>query len=928
MSFLRAVPNSPAILTAAILLSGAAHGAAVPADALAQIAAARYAVHPIPGAAKANPLFGAVNPAQGMRVRFSGDGVELRGNAWRSVWALRSAGYGTSQTPLGRGKVDATGNRVTIARQSGITEWYVNAPDGVEQGFTLNHPPSTAKAGERLRLVIALTGDLHAAMPPGSNSELRLTKPDGSLAARYDHLTVIDRTGRKLPAGMSVSNGDGASENIILDIDDRDAAWPITVDPTFTQEAMLKAANPGQGDEFGRSIAISGDTLVVGAPGEDSSATGINGDMTNNSAIDSGAVYVFVRSGSSWTQQAYLKASNTGAGDAFGYAVSISGDTLIVGAYNEGSLTGDQSENIAPGTGAAYVFVRNGTTWSQQAYLKGSPVGYPIFISGGWFGYSVSISGDTAVVGAYKEISNAVGVNSTPNGLAIESGAAFVFVRSGATWTQQAYLKASNAAPFAHIASVAVSGDTIIAGSECERSASNGVNGDQTLSSSSLCRGAAYVFVRNSGVWSQQAYLKASNNSFQTISLGFGSSVAIIGDTAIVGAPTESSNATGVNGDGTNTSATAAGAAYVFTRTGTSWSQQAYLKSSNTHERDFFGASVAVAGEMALVGSPRDFVTEPSGAAFLYQRSGTAWSPLATLRSAQSAGSTLGIAVSMTADRLAAGGFSNSDTVPFSGAAFVFAINSNSPPGITAGSVSLTAGTSANATIATVNDSEDAAGSLSVSVQNANPSNGVSLSGITNSSGSIGAQVTAACTASDTSFTLRVTDSGSATADATLPVTITRVAPTVTASVATAAMSPSNNNLVNVGLSASATGNCSPLLTVRVYANEDDETPSALATVHSPDAKEIGTGTLRLRAERVEGGPGRVYLIVASGANTSGVSSVAAATVVVPAGQSAVQVAGVNALAASAKAYALANNGSAPPGYFLVGDGAVIGPKQ
>ncbi|MBI2687426.1 MAG: hypothetical protein HYX27_14025 [Acidobacteria bacterium] len=941
-----AIPKYPSVRIAAIVLAGLAQGAPnhrhshdaspVPADALGGIVAARYAVRPIPNAAKGDPVYGAVNPAQGMRVRFSGDGVELRGKSWRSVWALRSAGYGARQTPLGRGALEAKGNRMTIARQGGVTEWYVNAADGVEQGFTLDRPPVPARAGERLRLVIDLAGDLHAGMTQGKKTELRLMQSDGRMAMRYDHLTVIDREGRKLPAEVSVSIGNDAAESILLDVDDRGASWPVTIDPTFTQEAFLKAANPGTGDEFGRSIAMSGDTLVVGAPGEDSRATGVDGDMTDNSATDSGAVYVFVRNGTAWTQQAYLKASNTGAGDSFGYAVAISGDTIIVGAYKEASaatgVNADQTDNWIPETGAAYVFVRNGTTWSQQAYLKGQvPGGSPVWLAGSWFGYSVAIAGDTAVVGSFKERSNAVGVNATPTGSANESGASFVFVRSGSTWTQQAYLKASNATAGANMASVAISGETIVVGSECEKSAANGVNGDQTTSPFGMCRGAAYVFVRDGVTWAQQAYLKASNNSFQAYSLSFGSSVSIAGDTAVVGAPGESSNATGVGGDETNGAASLAGSAYVFTRTGTVWSQKAYLKSSNTHAFDRFGASVYVSGDIAVVGSPLDYIDhfyEPRGAAFLFQRTGVAWAPLATLRSPQSASSALGIAVSMSGDRVAAGGIGNSETVSNSGAAYVFAIVSNTPPGIVANAVSLTAGTSSNATIATVSDGEDAAGSLQVSVQSANPSNGVTLSGIGNSGGSVGALVSAACTASNASFSLRVGDSGSAYADATLPVTVSPSVPVVSASVSIGSLSPANSNLINVGLSASATGNCSPVLTVRVYSNEDDETESSPNTVHSPDAREIGSGTLRLRAERIEKGDGRVYLIVAKGTNSAGVSSVAATTVVVPGGQGQAQIAGVNAMAASAKAFALANNGSAPAGYFLVGDGAVIGPKQ
>jgi hypothetical protein len=157
-------------------------------------------------------------------------------------------------------------------------------------------------------------------------------------------------------------------------------------------------------------VAISGETVVVGAYGEDSNATSINGNQVDNSANDSGAVYVFVRTGGIWSQQAYLKASNAEADDQFGWSVAISGDTVVVGAKDEASdssgVNADGNNNLAYWAGAAYVFVRTGGIWSQQAYLKASnPGGFA------QFGYSVAISGDTVVVGAWMEDSDDTGVN-------------------------------------------------------------------------------------------------------------------------------------------------------------------------------------------------------------------------------------------------------------------------------------------------------------------------------------------------------------------------------------------------------------------------------------------------------------------------------------------------------------------------------------
>jgi hypothetical protein len=241
---------------------------------------------------------------------------------------------------------------------------------------------------------------------------------------------------------------------------------------------------------------------------EDSNAVGVNGDQSNNNAKDSGAAYVFVRNGTEWHLQAYLKASNTGAFDYFGYSVSISGDTIVVGAYLEDSnaarVNGDQNNDDAGYSGAAYVFVREGINWTQQAYLKASNAE-----ADDWFGYSVSISGDTIVVGAYVEDSNARGVNGDQrNNDAPYSGAAYVFVREGITWTQQAYLKASNTGAYDWFGySVSISGDTIVVGASQEDSNATGVNGDQSNNDASNS-GAAYVFMRNATTWTQRAYLK------------------------------------------------------------------------------------------------------------------------------------------------------------------------------------------------------------------------------------------------------------------------------------------------------------------------------------------------------------------------------------------------------------------------------------
>ena len=244
---------------------------------------------------------------------------------------------------------------------------------------------------------------------------------------------------------------------------------------------------------------------------EDSNATGVNGNDSNNSARRSGAAYVFVRNGTTWTQQAYLKACNTGADDHFGYVgggVGRHGGGRGVGEdSNATGVNGDQSNNSATTPARPTSSCAAGRPGRQQAYLKASNTG-----AGDYFGDSVAVSGDTVVVGASGEDSNATGVNGNQsNNSAVDSGAAYVFVRNGTTWSQQAYLKACNTGAGDEFGgSVAVSGDTVVVGAAYEDSNATGVNGNQS-DNSATDSGAAYVFVRSGTTWTQQAYLKASN---------------------------------------------------------------------------------------------------------------------------------------------------------------------------------------------------------------------------------------------------------------------------------------------------------------------------------------------------------------------------------------------------------------------------------
>ena len=203
---------------------------------------------------------------------------------------------------------------------------------------------------------------------------------------------------------------------------------------------------------------------------------------------------------------------------------------MVVGApFEDSGTTGVNAtpDESSGSSGAAYVFVRNGSTWGQRAYLKPAAVGTSQ--AGDQFGCSVAVSGDTVVVGARLEDSSALGVNSTPNESATDSGAAYVFVLSGGVWAQQAYLKPATVGT-TQVAdvfggSVAVSGDTVVVGADAEDSSTTGVNG--TPNESSPQSGAAYVFTRSAGVWTQAAYLKPAAVGTSQSGDRFGTSVAV-----------------------------------------------------------------------------------------------------------------------------------------------------------------------------------------------------------------------------------------------------------------------------------------------------------------------------------------------------------------------------------------------------------------
>jgi hypothetical protein len=443
------------------------------------------------------------------------------------------------------------------------------------------------------------------------------------------------------------------------------------------QLAYLKASNPDPEDHFGCGgvldghagwgVAISSDgtTVAIGAPHESSSAKGVNGNQSDNGMYGSGAVYVFVRSGTGWSQQAYIKPSNPQMGAEFGHVVALSadGNTLAVSAYGEASkstgVNGNQDDHSIPQAGAAYVFTRTGTSWKQQAYIKASNTGEAgtadSFGDGDQFGVSLTISDDgrTLAVGAITEDSASPGINGNQaDNSATSAGAVYVFAQTGTTWAQQAYVKPANPDPgdlFGYSVSLSADGNTLAAGSYDEGGSSRGINGPPDNMRRGA--GAVYVFTRAGGMWSQQAYIHASNAEAGD---SFGVNVVLSddGNTLLAGSLDEDCTATGVNPPGCDDDRAldiSTGAAYVFVRSGTAWTQQAYLKASNTGPNDWFGSRAALSGDgntaalgasledssgKGINGKQDDDAARESGAVYVFTRTGTTWSQQSYVKSA------------------------------------------------------------------------------------------------------------------------------------------------------------------------------------------------------------------------------------------------------------------------------------------------------
>ncbi|MGH9162683.1 MAG: choice-of-anchor D domain-containing protein, partial [Vicinamibacteraceae bacterium] len=535
-----------------------------------------------------------VNPRHGLTLRFTAQGARIETSMRDAQRVAKHGGFTLRLDRFGRGDGERVrhsapridGASVEYDRGRGLREWFVNLPRGVEQGWTV--AARSAGAGP-------LVLELNTGRRPDEVDEEEVAWA----GLVYRDLVALDAHGRELRSRWV---NDGAW--LRIEVDDAKAVYPVVIDP-WVQRAKLVASDGATGDEFGRSVAISGDTAVVGAR---ANVGGLDG---------AGAVYVFSRTGDTWSERQKLTASDGARLDLFGVSVAVDGDSAVVGA-NQVDVEGNIDQ------GAAYVFARSGDTWSEEAKLTASDGA-----SGDQFGISVSVSRDRVLVGAQAAD---VDANS-------DQGAAYVFVRGAGVWSEQAKLTAADGAPADRFAvSVALDGDTALAGADLAD-----VNGD-------FNRGAAYVFTRSGDTWRQQAKLTAEDGAAVH---WLGNAVDLAGETALVGAP-------------------GATAAYVFTRNGDVWTEQQKLTAAGgAAALDTFGASVALDGATALVGARAAEVggNAAQGAVYVFTRSGDVWSEQQQLTASDGATFDLfGLSVALDGVTAMVGASGNF----FQGAAYVF----------------------------------------------------------------------------------------------------------------------------------------------------------------------------------------------------------------------------------------------------------------
>ncbi len=549
------------------------------------------------------------NAAHGLAAQHDGDRlmveVEGSGARWGLAWqrlGCRAAGEKeTRWVRVGKATtqhIEANqAEWVRLAGRARVREWAVNGPVGLQHGFTLEEAPGLCAGGSGAEEVVMELGtrgarkSLRMEVEAAKRGVVVKRQGGGEAVLRYGGLFAYDGKGRELEAWMEVGEG----ERLRLHVQVAGARYPVVIDP-FVQQAKLTASDGAAFDSLGFSVAISGDTVVVGAPEDD---IGANGDQ--------GAAYVFVKPSGGWGSetpvQVRLSASDGAAADRFGRSVAINGDTVVVGAPHHDVVSG---LNTIDNQGAAYVFLKPAGGWGSA-----TPAQVKLTASDGMandrFGWSVATTANTVAVGA--AFAN-VGLNGA-------QGAAYVFVKPDAGWGSatpvEAKLTASDGAAFDNFGwSVAAAGDSVVAGAPFK----TGNNGTS--------QGAVYVFVRPTSGWGSamptQAKLRAHDGlAFDEL----GTSVAISGDTVVAGAPFA-----------TIGNSSESGAAYVFVKPTGGWAntiQVAKLKASDSAAFDQLGWSVAISGDTVIAGAPfRDVASgamtnADQGAAYIFQRPGTGW---------------------------------------------------------------------------------------------------------------------------------------------------------------------------------------------------------------------------------------------------------------------------------------------------------------
>ena len=575
----------------------------------------------------------AINLSQRLRVGFSPRGVTVASGGAQLSMRLSAYGYASALAPLGPVPPHASANRVSYAYGS-LSEWYANGPLGLEQGFEVGSRPDVGSGP--LTLSLTLSGDL-VPLPAGESRQegSSLLFSGRGVALRYGGLLVTDARGRVLHSWLEPVGG-----RVLIRVDDHGARYPLRVDP-FIQQAELTASDGATFNTLGWSTAVSGATIVVGAPLHE----------------NEGAAYVFTMPASGWanaTQSAELSASDIAQEDHFGESVAISGNTIVVGAPYHTVASSHVFEQ-----GAAYVFAMPEGGWGTgtQPQAQTAELSAADGEEGERLGESVAISGDTIVVGApYRKIYADA-----------ERGAAYAFTMPASGWagslSQSAELTASDGAASDRLgSSVAISGQTIVAGAPTRKVGSN----EQ--------QGAVYMFTMPASGWagslSQSAELTASDGA--TLDR-LGSSVAISGETTVAGAPDHEVDKRAKQG-----------AAYVFTMPPSGWTgsltQTAELTSEKGEEGEELGDSVAISDDTVLAGAYHHKVgsNTSQGATYLFAMGPAGWTDMnQTTELSAADGATedeLGRAVGISGNTIVAGApMHKVGSSASQGAAYVFA---------------------------------------------------------------------------------------------------------------------------------------------------------------------------------------------------------------------------------------------------------------